>query len=176
MNDVTKIHEEKLTLVVDVNIPGHDVRVTTALFTRTRKQLVEREKGRCFISGMTAEESGHPLEAHHHPIERSLAEMIDWTLFMNDCLKGIWGIPAMKFDWEHFWKGAKSGEPPLDPYVFVDDMTVNGVLLAKQFHTGKNEGVHFMPLPFWIAQKYGKEGYQFTSTEVIHHSQEGAAK
>ncbi|WP_338755021.1 hypothetical protein [Ralstonia sp. RRA.1] len=75
---VTDTHEEKETLAVDVLLPGHEARVTTALFTHTKKQLIEREGGRCFICNATAEESGHPLEAHHHPIERSLANLINW--------------------------------------------------------------------------------------------------
>jgi hypothetical protein len=29
-----------------------------------------------------------------------------------------------------------------------------------------------MPHPVWIAQRYGKEGYQFSSVEIIHHEQE----
>jgi hypothetical protein len=30
--------------------------------------------------------------------------------------------------------------------------------------------MHALPFPIWIAQKYGKEGYQFSATEVIHHA------
>lgn len=163
---VNAIHEEKETLVIDVNIPGHEERTTTALFLRTKKLLIEREGGRCYISGMTADEAGHPLEAHHHPIERSMANMIDWVRFSADCKSGLWGAHAQAFDWSQF--------DPADPYTFVDDMTVNGVLLAKQFHTGRDAGIHCMPFPLWIAQKYGKEGYQFSASEVIHHHAETA--
>lgn len=165
---VNDIHEEKETLVVDVNIPGHEERTTTALFTRTKKLLIEREGGRCFISGMTAEEAGAPLEAHHHPIERSMANMIDWPSFAADCKAGHWGAAAQAFDWDRFFEGSKDGQP-VDPYLFVDDMTVNGMLLAKKFHTAKGEGIHMLPFPLWIAQKYGREGYQFSPTEIIHH-------
>jgi predicted restriction endonuclease len=84
MTDVTQIHEEKETLTVDVNIPGHN-------FT-------------------------------------------DWTQF-------------------------------------VDDMTVNGMLLCKAHHIGKDEGMHALPFPIWVAQKYGKEGYQFSAVEIIHHQE-----
>lgn len=48
---------------------------------------------------------------------------------------------------------------PADPYTFVDDMTVNGLLLGKAHHTGKDVGIHDMPFPLWIAQKYAREGY-----------------
>lgn len=183
---VTDTHEEKETLTVDVLLPGHDPRTTTALFEHSRKQLEEREGGRCFISGMTAEESGHPLEAHHHPIERSLANMVDWERFAADGKAGHWGPYIQAFDWDRFFEGAQrvtvnvpamDGEPAhqysylkvRDPYLFVDDMTVNGMLLAKQFHTAKDAGIHMLPFPLWIVQKYAIEGYQFTPTEVIHH-------
>jgi hypothetical protein len=29
--------------------------------------------------------------------------------------------------------------------------------------------VHALPEPVWLAQRYGKEGYQFSSIEIIHH-------
>jgi hypothetical protein len=135
MTDVTQIHEEKETLTVDVNIPGHEPRKTTALFERTRKALIARAGGRCFICNATAEESGHPLEAHHHPIERSFAEMIDWDRFKFDAQAGVWGEAIKAFDWDHF----------TDWTQFVDDMTVNGMLLCKAHHIGKDEGMHALP-------------------------------
>jgi hypothetical protein len=155
-------HLEKETLTVDVMIPGHEPRKTTALFERTRKLLIEREGGRCYISGLTAEEIGHPLEAHHHPVERCFATMIDWRRFEEDARAGFWGARIQAFDWDSF-----DGEK--DPYQFVDDMTVNGLLLGKPWHTGKDEGIHDLPFPVWLAQKYGKEGYKFSDVEIIHH-------
>lgn len=155
MTDVTKIHEEKNTFQVDVNIPGHDPRVTTPLFEKSRKHLLLREGGRCWVCNCTSEETGHPLEAHHYPIERSFADMIDWgpdSQIRKDFPSFGWG----SFDEAH-------------PYSFVDDMNVNGRLLCKAHHTGKDEGVHDLPEPVWLAQRYGKEGYVFSLIEVIHH-------
>jgi len=174
---VTQVHEEKLTLQVDVNLPGHAPRgAATPLFIHSRKALIEREGGRCWLSGLTAEQLGAPLEAHHYPIERCFAEGIDWVRFANDCKFGHWGKYAAAFDWNRFFEGAQPGANgklvPVDPYLFVDDMTVNGRLLGKQYHTGKDEGVHTLPEPIWLAQKYMVEGYQFSSVEVIHHAQE----
>ena len=156
MSAVTETHEEKETLAVDVFLPGHDPRTTTPLFAHTRKQLIEREGGRCYVCGRTTDEAG-PLEAHHHPVERSFAEMIDWSegsLIRRD-------FPD--FDWASF--------DPANPYAFVDDMTVNGLLLCKAHHIGKDEGIHAMPFPIWLAQRYGKDGYKFTDSEIIHHDQ-----
>lgn len=189
MSAVTDVHVERETLSVEVNIPGHEARTTTSLFTHSKKLLIEREGGRCWISGATAEESGHPLEAHHYPIERSMANMIDWDRFATDCKKGQWGPHAQAFDWEKFFEDAhvvrdrvsptephdefkahtRTRRVPLDPYLFVDDMTVNGMLLTKQHHTAKNDGIHDMPFPLWVAKRYGFEGYVFSSTTTIHH-------
>jgi hypothetical protein len=190
----TAAHTQHETLEVEVNVPAHAKRETTALFRRSREQLIEREKGRCWVSGLTAEQTGHPLEAHHHPIERCMAEMIDWDRFAHDARAGHWGPHAQGFDWEAFFEGATlehvtidptedqpGAEPytitfrrPRDPYLFVDDMTVNGLLLARDYHTGRNEGIHDLPYPIWIARKYGREGYVFSSVETIHNARESA--
>ena len=161
LSKITAAHEEKETLAVEVNIPEHAQRKTTELFEHTRKQLIEREGGRCFICGGTAESTGHPLEAHHHPIERSLAEMIDWDAFTAAALAGLLGAQIQAFDWANF----------TDWTQFVDDMTVNGLLLCKAHHIGKDEGIHALPYPIWIAQRYALEGYRFSPTEVIHHEE-----
>lgn len=162
MTDVTQTHEEKESLAVDVLLPGHEPRVTTALFIHSKKQLMEREGGRCFVCGRNADQAGSPIESHHHPIERSLANMIDWQRFRKDCEAGMWGPHAQAFDWSSFSES--------DPYTFVDDQTVNGLLLCADHHRGKDEGIHMLPYPLFIAQKYGKDGYQFSAIEVIHHA------
>ncbi len=149
---MTDAHEEKNTLVEDIDVPQHADRVTTPLFERTKKLLVVSKEGRCWVCGCTAEESGHPLEAHHHPIERSLMNMIDWELVKPD-------FP--NFDWEHF--------DPEYPETFVDDMTVNGLLLCKAHHVGKDEGIHRLSYPLWVAQRYGKAGYKFSDIEILEH-------
>lgn len=183
---VTTTHEEKETLAVDINLPGHDPRTTTPLFVHSKKELEVTEGGRCYICNCTADEAG-PLEAHHHPIERSLAEMVDWELVYRDAIAGHLGPAAQAFNWDGFFQGCgKEIVPgrdithpqairriPKDPYLFVDDMRVNGRLLCKKHHIGKDEGIHAMPYPLWIIQRYAKEGYQFSSVEIIHHDQGG---
>lgn len=159
-------HEEKLTLSVDINIPGHDPRTATILFENSKKLLLDRDGARCFICNATAEESGEPLESHHYPIERSLANMIDWDYVKSEALSGRMGVHAQQFNWDGFM-----GAIPFDPITFVDDQTVNGLILCKKHHTGKDEGIHDLPHPLWIAQKYGKEGYDFSKIEIIHHNQ-----
>jgi hypothetical protein len=107
----------KNTFQVDVNLPGHDPRVTSPLFRKSRLHLLERDGGRCYICNCTAEETGHPIEAHHYPIERSFAEMVDWSP----------GSQIRK-DFPSFGWGSFDES---NPYAFVDDMNVNGRLLCK---------------------------------------------
>ena len=160
---ITAAHDEVETLRVDVNIPEHEKREgASSLFRHSRDDLIEREGGRCWVCGMTAEETGHPLEAHHSPLERSFAEMIDFKRLSVDCKAGLWGPYAAAFDWDSFLS-----QP--DIYLFVDDMRVNGLLLCKNHHTVGNEGIHTLPAPIFLAQRYGKEGYKFTDKEIIHH-------
>lgn len=153
---VTDTHEEKETLAVDVNLPGHDPRKATPLFERTRLHLIEREGGRCWVCGRTAEESGAPLEAHHCGIERSFATApINWDLVKKD-------FP--NFAWETF-----DESNPLD---FVDDMLAQGLLLCKEHHTHPETGIHTLPWPLFIMQRYLKTGYKFNNLESIVHEQE----
>lgn len=152
MSAVEQTHEEKETLTVDVLLPGHAPRTTTPLFERSKKELIGKEGGRCWICGRTESEAG-PLEAHHFGIERSFAEApIDWAKVQHD-------FPH--FDWEHF--------DPKSPYAFVDDMSAQGLLLCAEHHRGKDTGVHALPWPLFVMQRYLKDGYKFSDLEVIHH-------
>ena len=154
--NVKETHKEKETLAVDINIPGHDPRTTTALFRNSRKELIERDAGRCYICNRNAEESGHPLEAHHTGIERSFATApIDWEVVKKD-------FPH--FDWASF-----DESKPLD---FVDDMMGQGLLLCKDHHTHPDTGIHTLPWPLFIMQRYLKAGYQFTDLETIVHEED----
>ncbi len=182
-------HEEKLTLSVDVNIPGHDPRVVTAVFRSSRTKLLQRQPN-CWICGRS-----HELEAHHYPIERSCAGFIDWRLVMLDAKAGELGATQAQrdackaFDWDDFMVGATTKvlpavtdedgiawpecriTTPVDMYRFVDDMMLNGLILCRDHHIGKDEGIHFMPHPLWVAQRYAKDDYRFNKVEIIHHEQ-----
>lgn len=181
---ITEVHDLKTTLSVEVYVPGHEERTETALFRNTKKQLMVSSGGRCFICNRNVEESGHPMQSHHHPIERSEANAVDWRLVAEDCKTGMWGIAAQAFDWDKFFIGATTKTVvlseeegggtyellvPVDPILFVDDQTVNGVILCADHHIGKDEGIHNMPYPLWIAQKYAYEGYKFSDVETITH-------
>ena len=158
---MTAAHEEKETLSVEVEIPEHaDRGAPTPLFIRTKKILVERVGGRCYVCNGAEADVG-PLQAHHYPIERSLATAWDWPRFIADCRAGKWGVYCQAFHWAGF-------NPATDPYAFVDDMSVNGLLLCEKHHIGKDEGIHMLPHPLWIFQKYAPEGYRMSDVEVVH--------
>jgi hypothetical protein len=143
-------HVQKQTMRVEVNVPPHDPRINQKLFERTRKQLIARDRC-CFICGVTSD-----LQAHHYPIEWSLALMIDWS-------EGA----TIRKDFPNFkW----AGFDPTRPYPFVDNMLFNGLLLCQRHHIEVGTGIHTVPHPIWIAQRYGKEGYVFNQFEVIHHA------
>ena len=156
---VEQTHVERETLSVEVNLPGHAPRAETSLFERTRKALIERD-GCCWICG-APDSKESPLQAHHHPCERSLATAWDWPRFIRDAKLGAWGVHAQAFDWGHF--------DPSDPYTFVDNMEANGMLLCELHHIAKDAGIHDLPHPLWIWQRYAPEGYKLSDVEIIHH-------
>lgn len=152
---MTDAHEMKYTFTVDVNVPQHADRIATPLFEKTRKELLEKEGGRCWICQRTAEESGHPLEAHHLGIERCFAEApIDWDLVKVD---------YPNFDWSTFDES--------NPYLFVDNCLAQARILCKDHHTSKEMGIHNLPFSVWVMQRYLKDGYKFNDLEIIHHEQ-----
>ena len=190
MQNVTDVHVEEETLSIKVNLPGHGPRKETSLYTRTHKLRVDVDTT-CWICGRIAKDTGHPLETHHHPVERSLAEMTDFRLVQADCEAGMYGDAAKSFDWADFWVGAVEVHDtityadgvteefiflkPVDPYKFVDNMLVNGRVLCKEHHIGKDEGIHYLPYPLHVGQRYARKGYKFSNVEIIHHGHEGAA-
>ena len=165
MSDVTQIHQEKETIVVAVNLPGHDERVTTPLFSRTRDELIKREGNRSFVTGKTEEEVGSPLEAHHFWIERCLATAVDWKEFCEY-------INRFKPMVDRVAAFCEANPDLTDVMAFVDDMTVNGMLIEKELHTGQSTGIHFLPFPLYQFNFYGKEGFVFESTDTVYHDDE----
>lgn len=160
MNETQAIYEEKETLSVDVFLPERKVRTATPLFHHTRDSLLKMETG-CYICG-----TKENLEAHHSPVEHSEMNSTDWALIATDAANGEIGFTQRQRDAA---KAFDFADIEKDPERFVDDMRVNGLLLCKSHHIGKDEGIHCMPHSLWIAQKYAKEGYQFSKIEKIHH-------
>ena len=144
----------------NVYIPAHNEREDTSLYIKTRKLLIVRDKT-CFMCQRNASQCASPLEAHHHPIMRSMTNMVDWDRFIKQAQAGAWGTNIQKFNWDKFNKN--------EPYTFVDNMLFNGMLLCKDHHRGVNTGIHVLPYPLFIAQAFAKEGYKFSDNVVIDH-------
>jgi len=160
---MTDEHEQKDTFQVDVLIPAHPTRTTTALFEKTKRMImkvetllgftIKRQAGRCWICGKTEGELGAPLEAHHFGVEREYINApLRWDLIAED-------FPI--FDWKNF--------DPAKPEIFVDNMSSQGILLCKEHHTGKDTGIHDLPFSIWLMQRYLLDGTRFNPTEVITH-------
>jgi hypothetical protein len=154
--------QDRGQITFSVNYPAHSPRVDSPLFIKTKKLLNTASGGKCFICGRTAKETKVPHEAHHHPIMYSMMDVVDWTIFAVEAQRGDYGSGPQKFPWANF--------DPKNPVSFVDDMRYNGILLCKNHHTGPNMGVHVLPWPLFIAQKYAKAGYKFSDSEIIIHS------
>ena len=80
---------------------------------------------------------------------------IDWKKVAED-------FPA--FDWHNF--------DPAKPGEFVDNMVAQGLILCKEHHTHPETGIHTLPWPIFVMQRYLKDGYKFNDLEVIHHDRE----
>jgi len=48
-------------------------------------------------------------------------------------------------------------------------MEAQGLVLCKDHHTHPETGIHTLPWPLFVMQRYLKSGYKFTPTETIQH-------
>lgn len=169
MSNDTAAHVDKSTLVVSVYDPEHAARVTTALFTRTRDEVLASEP-LCWLCGCPKESVG-PLELHHCNVERMFAEITDYELLRDAALAGELGFTPKQrelnrtWDWVSFLASLQID--PLRCYDYVDNMHLNGLPLCKPHHTGTDEGIHNMDFPRWQAQRYAKGGWKFSDAETI---------
>ena len=160
----TVAHADKSTLAVQVYDPDHAQRVTTPIFTKTRDEVLAKES-LCWLCGQPAEVCG-PLELHHCNVERMFAEIIDYDLLAAAAKAGELGCTPdqrdlnKNYDWSTFL--TRLAADPMVCYEYVDNMHLNGQPLCKPHHTGKDEGIHEMDYPRWLAQRYIKAGYKYS--------------
>ena len=50
----------------------------------------------------------------------------------------------------------------------VDQFVLRG-RRCEAHHIGKDEGIHTMPHPLWVWQRYAPEGYRLSDVEIVHH-------
>ena len=130
-----------------VHFPHHDPRKNSAIYNRTHAQMRHLP---CFICGKIFEH----VETHHFYIEKAAQNAIDWKVFgefADGCYNIQTGEPLAQFDWS---------EVAQNPDTFVDS-PLNMITLCKQHHTSGAYGIHHVPFPDWILQKFPKDGFQF---------------
>ena len=133
---VNGTHEFKETVEVDVWYPDHVQREESNLFSRTKHHLINKLDTPCWICG-----SKEKREVHHFIVEWAYADAIDWDKIKAD---------YPDFDWSSF----KTAED------FVDS-EFNMRVLCAIHHRGKGYGIHEMPYPIWVVQRYLKKGFDY---------------
>ena len=137
-------HEQKLTLSVDIFIPDHPDRTNTPIFDASRRLLISGNPlANCEVCGAKED-----LELHHNHVEWCDSDGVDWDKVKKD-------VPG--FDWATF--------DPAKPEMFIDSTFNANRVLCKKHHTGKDHGIHMMPLPTWQMQKYKRADFVFSPDE-----------
>ena len=129
-----KEHEFRESVAVDIWYPDHPPRTESALFSRTKHNLINQLDLPCFICG-----TKELREVHHFHVEWAFADGVDWekmkTLHPN-------------FPWDTF----------KDPSDFVDH-PYNMMILCQEHHRKTDRGIHNMPYPLWIMQQHSMAGF-----------------
>lgn len=130
-------HESVATIELT---PAHAPRVETEAYRRARHFLIEEQDRPCTICG-ARRSAGAELEAHHHPIERSLVEACDPVKVHAD-------FPQV-YDRE-----------TLEAFA---DSPANLIILCARHHRDPECGIHHLTAPDFIAQKYLRTGYRIAA-------------
>jgi len=148
-------HSLKLSNHYTVNYPDHAKRTESAIYRKTHHELCIVRDFPCFICGKTHAKNGISLETHHFYCEKAAQNAIDWAefgKFAQTCYNIQTGENiGHTFDWTEVAK---------HPDIFVDS-PYNMIVLCKEHHISGNKGIHHVPFPDWILQKYPVKGFQF---------------
>ncbi len=152
---IIKSRQLKVSSHYTVNYPTHEKRKNSALYNRTHRELCYTKNIGCFICGKNNKDNKISTETHHFYIEKVGTNAIDWHKFgkfASSCYNIQTGeFLGDKFDWE------KVAE---NPEIFVDSK-YNMVVLCKEHHISGTKGVHHVPFPDWVLQKFAKDNYEF---------------
>jgi len=153
-NEVIIGSTKKMSSHYTVNYPIHEKRKNSSIYNKTHHDLVHVKKLPCFICGKMNTESDS-LETHHFYCEKSAENAIDWIKF-GEFSKKCYNIQTGEnigshFDWNNVHK---------NPDIFVDS-PYNMIVLCKEHHISGNKGIHHVPFPDWILQKYPKGRFEF---------------
>lgn len=141
-------HEQRMTISIDVFVPDHPDRTESPIFRHTRDKLIkDNSMAVCEVNNADCDHD-HPLELHHDMVEWCDSEGVDWDKIKKDC---------PEFPWETF--------DPAHPEQFIDSEFNAKRVLCKKHHTGKDHGIHFLPMPIWQMQKYKRDDFILTPDE-----------
>jgi hypothetical protein len=153
-HEIIPVTTRKMSNHYTVQFPHHKKRSDSAIYKKTHHDLIHVKYLPCFICGAINNENG-PLETHHFYCEKAAQNAIDWKAF-GEFAKNCHNIQTGEnigahFDWAHVAE---------NPDIFVDSPQ-NMIVLCKEHHTSGNKGIHHVPFPEWILQKYPKDGFEF---------------
>ena len=144
-------HERNMSNHYVVQYPDHEIRKNSNIYNSTHKAMKHMP---CFICGKTNQHDLIHVETHHFYCEKAAENAINWIAF-GEFAKGCYNIQTGEnignFDWNEVSK---------NPDLFVDS-PFNMIVLCKEHHTSGNKGIHHVPFPDWIVQKWAKPGFEF---------------
>jgi len=134
-----------------VHYPAHEERKNSSIYNKTHAKMKTMP---CFICGKTNAKDGIHVETHHFYCEKAFQNAFDWKKFgefAQTCYNEHTGeLIGPNFDWTEVAK---------NPDLFVDS-PYNMIVLCKEHHTSGSRGIHHVPFPEWLAQKFAKDGFQ----------------
>jgi hypothetical protein len=156
-------HDVKSTDHYTAHYPDRDThgRQETAAYRCTHKYLVETVGLGCYIGNSDC--SHDPLETHHFFVEWAASGGVDWDRFgvaakyLTNPQTGQ-SLCAI-FSWSNVAK---------DPSIFVDS-PANMVVLCSTHHRDEQKGIHHVPFPVWILQRFQSSDFFFLAAPVDDH-------
>jgi len=128
-----------------IHYPKHEPRKNSSLYNKTHKQMKDIP---CFICNKNG------IETHHYFIEWAATNAIDWSKF-GEASKYLYnpqtGVNINQFDWQEVSK---------TPEIFIDSHH-NMITLCKEHHRSGRRGIHHVPYPDWILQKFSVDNFTF---------------
>ena len=150
-----KGHPKKMSNHYTTNYPEHEPRKDSSIYHKTHHELCHVRDMPCFICGKSNKKDGIVTETHHFYVEKVAENAIDWRKF-GEFAHICYNIQTGEnigdsFNWEEVEK---------NPDIFVDSR-FNMIVLCKEHHISGSKGIHHVPFPDWIVQKFANSGFEF---------------
>jgi len=134
---IVEAHYQTVNLSFKVYYPSHELRTTDPhykLFNAARKRIVSSPNfAGCWVCG-----SKENIQIHHSLVEFAAANAIDLDRFEH-----LW--PELHITDENSLLAALESEG-------------NMMALCEDHHISREHGIHFIPYPTWVLQRYWQKG------------------